>query len=71
MHGSEAELGSKVGGHGEAGVTDDHNGAAPPAHGRRRVTMPSTDMEAMWALWCTDLRSENCSVRQMTFAITL
>ena len=49
-----------------AGVADDHIGAAPPAYGRRRLTMPLPDMETMRGLWCTILRFERCSVRQMT-----
>lgn len=68
---SEAEQEGKVGGQGEAWNADDLVGAAPPVNGRRRAAMPSTDMGAMRMLWCTLLRSEKCSVRQMKNATTL
>ena len=71
MHGSDAELGGKVGGQGEAGVADDLTRAAPPAYCRRRPTMPLTDMEAMWRLWCLVLIFEKCPVRQIENATTL
>ena len=54
-----------------AGDADDHVGAAPPAYGRRRLTMPPTDMDAMRPLWCTILKTKKCTMRQMKNATFL
>ena len=58
VHGSEAERTGTAGGQGEAADADDLDRAAPPAHGHRLVTMSGTGMEAVWGLWCMDLRFE-------------